>query len=383
MNILIFSANTWDVPDAAFVYQANRVTRVTGTLEEFVDRTAAINPETVFISGFEQNDEFIRKIEELRVALPRTAVIPHCIQPSEGFLLQLMRSGVREVLTDDTPSAISDILGRARNRQLANNTAKARRTRCIGFMSAKGGDGCTCVSANFAAALACDLNSRILIVDLSLPFGDLEMYLTNQPSTHDLADFSDEIERLDSALVFSMVRHLSDTLHIIPSPVTFERILRITPDRIERLIDVVSGYYDYVLFDLGSGLDPLCLRAIEKIDQLFLIGAAALPSVRRASQILRLWESLGYSSSMISLILNRINGRSFLERHEVEKVLGRSISHFLPDERKLLQESLLRGKQIIDLSPRSSFSKALFEWTAEISGKPLRGKSLWQRLGIK
>jgi pilus assembly protein CpaE len=149
------------------------------------------------------------------------------------------------------------------------------------------------------------------------------------------------------------------------------------------LIDVVSGYYDYVLFDLGSGLDPLCLRAIEKIDQLFLIGSAALPSVRRASQILRLWESLGYSSSIISLILNRINGRSFLERHEVEKVLGRSISHFLPDERKLLQESLLRGKQIIDLSPRSSFSKALFEWTAEISGKPLRGKSLWQRLGIK
>lgn len=383
MHIVLYSAKDWGAPDTAFDPDANRITRVKGTLAELVDRIVERNPETVFISGFEQNGDLIGQIEALRIAMPRISVIPHCPHPSENFLLRLMRSGVREVLTDDTPAAITELLDRAHGRQQGANSVKIHRTRRIAFMAAKGGDGCTCVAANFAAALARDPNARILIIDLSLPFGDLEMYLTNLPSTHDLADFTDEIERLDSALLYSMVRRLSDTLHVIPSPPSFDRIIRIAPDHVARLIDIVAGFYNYVLIDVGAGLDPITLHVLEKVDQLVVVGTLTLPSVRRTNLILRLWESLGFSPALISLVINRINSKSQMQPHEVERVIGRGISRTLPDEPKWVQESLLRGKPTLDLNLHSAFSEAILNWTAELSGTPPRGKSLWQRLGIK
>ncbi len=88
-------------------------------------------------------------------------------------------------------------------------------------MSAKGGDGATYLTANLAAALADNPECRVLTIDLSLPFGDLDMYMTGNTTSNNLATFSNQIDRIDGALLDSMAHHVSGNLHLIPSPTIF------------------------------------------------------------------------------------------------------------------------------------------------------------------
>ena len=180
-----------------------------------------------------------------------------------------------------------------------------------------------------------------------------------------------------------MVQHLGRNLRFIPSPASFDKIVKIDAEKVARLVDVAARYYDYVLFDLGPSIDPISLPILEKLDQLHIIASTIVPSIRRTSQLLRLWESLGYSSSMVSVVVNRFDSETPISTQEMERVIGKSISRTLPNEFGGVQESLLKGRSIIEILPKSRFSEAILGWTGELTGRPVQSKGLWQRLKIK
>lgn len=383
MHIVLYAVNDWQVSDQLFAPQVNRITRIVAPLQQLQEQVVGRSPDVVFVSGFAQNEHLLSCLEQLCQALPTTAIVPHVPNPDPDFLLNLMRTGVREVLTSETPAAVSEGLARVQTRNTPGKTSVLHRARRIAFMSAKGGDGGTCVAANIATALVRDPTQRVLIIDLSLPFGDIEMYLTNKPITHDLADFSEEVARLDSALVDSMVHKLSDNLHLIVSPPSFDKVIHVSPDHVVRLIDAISYDYDFVLIDVGAGVDPVSLSVLEKLDLLVVVGTLTVPSLRRTSQILRLWESLGYPVSKVAIAINRFSHKASIQISDFEKASGKKISRTLPNDTSAVQESLLKGIPSISLDPKSEFSQALFEWADELAGKPAQSKSLWHRLKSK
>lgn len=380
MHIVLYSPRDWAIPDEVFDAESNRITRLTGSLAEMIDALAPRHPDVVILAGFEQGDTFLVEVESLCALLPNSVVVTQSPRPNPDYLLGLMRAGVREVLTDDTHESVRGVIERLRLRRAASTSAKARR---IAFISAKGGDGGSFVAASFAWALAQESDSRVLLIDLALPFGDVEMFLTNQSSPNDLADISNEIERLDRALLDSMVQHLGRNLRFIPSPASFDKIVKIDAEKVARLVDVAARYYDYVVFDLGPSIDPISLPVLEKLDQLHIIASTIVPSIRRTSQLLRLWESLGYSSSMVSVVVNRFDSETPISTQEMERVIGKAISRTLPNEFGGVQESLLKGRSIIEILPKSRFSEAILGWVGELTGRPMQNKGLWQRLRIK
>ena len=380
MHIVLYSPRDWPIADEILDLESDRLTRVTGSLAEMIDALAPRHPDIVVLAGFEQGDAFLIELESLCALLPNTVIVTQSPQPKPDYLLGLMRAGVREVLTDETPESMRAVIERVRARRAATTAAKARR---IAFISAKGGDGGSFVAASFAWALAQDGDARVLLIDLALPFGDVEMFLTNQSAPNDLADVSNEIERLDRALLDSMVQHLGRNLRFIPSPASFDKIVKIDAEKVARLVDVAARYYDYVLFDLGPSIDPISLPILEKLDQMHIIASTIVPSIRRTSQLLRLWESLGYSSSMVSVVVNRFDSETPISTQEMERVIGKSISRTLPNEFGGVQESLLKGRSIIEILPKSRFSEAILGWTGELTGRPVQSKGLWQRLKIK
>lgn len=386
MNIVLYSPSNWSFPVITFGTSSDNVKVINGDLTSLKDLVLVQNPDMVFIGGFEQNNDLIKQLDSLCKSLPRAVIIPFCPEPVPEFLLHVMQVGVRDVLTMATQEAVTNILDRIRSRMSSDPSEETvgQKTRRIAFMSAKAGDGGTCVTANIGAALAKDPNIRVLIIDLSLQFGDVEMYLTNKQAVNDLSDFANSIERLDSTLLDLMVQHISDNLHLIPSPASLEKILRVNPGDVEQLIDIVAPSYDFVLIDLSAGLDPISLRVLEKLDQMIIVSTLAIPSARRASQILRLWESFGYSLGKVSLVLNRCEGKSDVQVSDFERAVGKPVWRVLSREYFGIQESLLKGIPLIDLLPKSEFCQSILEWASEWLGKPIQKKaSIWAYLGIK
>jgi pilus assembly protein CpaE len=359
----------------------HQVSGLQGSLAELQTRVVAGKPDLVVLGGFEQNDELLEKIETLCTALPRAAVLLVCSNPESGFLLRAMRAGVREVISSDAPDAVTAAVARAEARFHSAPQASRKISRCIGLMPAKGGDGASCLVANLASELSQTDNLRVLLIDLSLPFGDVELFLTRDTAMHNLADFADEIERLDGALLEGMTHHISANFHVIQSPQTIDQLLHITPRYVNRLIRIAVEHYDYVLLDLQ--LDTLSLSVLELLDQLVVVVTMNVPSVRRASQIIRMWESLGYAAAKLSVVVNAFHNKSIVRIADFEKTVGLRVSRILPLETDGIEASLLRGTAAVHLKPKSDFSKSINAWAAALTGHVPTETSIWQHFGIK
>lgn len=386
MYITLYSPQQWPAPDILFSPRDNTLTRLTGTLSELNDKVMVNEPDVLFLHGFENNALLIAKIATLCLAHPRVAVIPSCENPTPDFLLNLMRSGVREVLTQETTAAVSEALNRAMTKRsfIAMNHADGQLGRTIALVSAKGGDGATYLTANLAAAIAENPDCRVLTIDLSLPFGDLDMYMTGETASNNLATFSIQIERIDGALLESMAHHISDNLHLIPSPTIFDESFQVNPASVQKLVQIARGYYQYVILDLGSQVGPFGMKFLDYIDDMVLVASGNICSIRHAGQILRLLEGLGLEGEKVSLVLNRYEGRGELTIPHIRKVVDKEINYTFPNDAELIEEAIIKGTPLIRVNPKSKLARAIFTWSSHWSGLTHnKGNSLWRLLKIR
>lgn len=382
MHILLASAAPWDIPDDLFTPWATKLSRVHVGADGLVEQVDKLRPDLIFLGNLPQHDT-ITAILDIRALAPHIIVIPYVASPAPDFLLQLMRLGVNDVLTDTAANVIGELIERVGHDPAKAAKAGTKTVRRHGFMAAKGGSGATLLLANFGVALAKAGNVRVLLVDLSLPFGDLDIYLTSRPMSHDLADLVEEVDRLDQGLFKAMVYHLNDRVDVIPCPQIFERMMRVTAPNVNRLMDQVSQFYDYVLFDLGSSIDPVKLGILETLDQLSIVATLDVPSARRTSQMFTLLQHLDFSPGKTSLVINRQTSRTSISIPEMEKAVGKKVSQTLPETASGVADALAQGAPLIETQPHSPFAHEIDDWVASILRTPRKGKSLWQRLRSK
>jgi pilus assembly protein CpaE len=381
MNIVTYSPQPWAVPDALLELGQHQLVRLVGEPGGMVRQLTAKKPDFIFLVGFDPTaPHYIQEVENLCLALPHAAIVALHPQAQPELLLSLMRSGVREVIVDSNPATLQKVIERA---NLRAKGVSIRRGRVFGFVSSKGGDGTSCIAANLAFALSQVSDTRVLAVDLSLPFGDLDLYLTGDSHPQDLADISSQTDRLDESLLDSMVQHLSPTLDFIPSPATFEKIVGIEPERVSALIQIATNFYDYILVDLGSSFDQIGIWVLEHLNELCIVSTPSLPSLRRAGQLIKLWKEFEKPMSLIQIILNRADTTVPISEAEIEKVIGKPIGKRIPSDAEALQKSLLIGKPFLQMAPKSRLSKTIVDWAADLTGSNNRKQSLWERLKIK
>ena len=383
MNIVLFTAKGWQFAEVV-ESPTNVITKLSGPLSN-LSKLAKQGPEVVLIGGFDANDALLNSAKELCDTLPQSVVVIHTPSSDSNFLMKAMRDGVREVINNNTPEEIAGVVARAKSHlKIDSPDNGTRKAQTIGFISAKGGDGGTCVVANVAAALARDEKNRVIVIDLSLRYGDVEIYLTNKTIANNLMQFSTAVDRLDGTLLELMTHHVTDNLHLIPSPSTLEDILKIKIDDVEKLVDILSAHYDFILLDVGTGLDPISIRIWDKLDKLVVISTLTIPSARRSSQVLHLWENMGLAAKKTNILISRAGGPSDLSTDDYEKAVGKKIWRTVYREFMGIQESLLKGVPVIDVKPNSKFTYSILELASEWNGKPIKRKfSLWAFLGIK
>ena len=380
MNILLFAPEAWPIDDTLLDPQRHQIERVKGPLSELIKVATAQQPDLVLLTGFATDAYLPKVLENLCATLPAVTVAVYQPQVSTGQLMELMRAGVRDVITDCQPATLQQVLERAIARL---QSAQPFKSKVLGIITSKDGDWGSCVSANLGHCLADLTHARVLMIDLSLPFGDLDMYLTNQTDMKDLVDISAEAGRMDSSLLDSMVHHLSPNLHLIVSPISFEKVLRVQPENIRRLIEIATRNYNYVVLDMGTAMDQLCLSVLSQVDEICVVASSILPSIRRVSQILKLLKTLDYDDDTISVVVNRFDEKGPISQQEMEKVINKPLRCHLALEHAVMQNSLLTGKSIMELQPQSKFAQAIREWTSQITGVPIHKRTLWQRLRMK
>jgi pilus assembly protein CpaE len=316
-------------------------------------------------------------VDDVRRCLPRAILAVICASPTSEQLLGFIRQGVADVLANDEGAAIHQFVASLDTRAVPNVPGDTKRARQLAFLSAKGGDGGTLIIANLAATLAPRSSGRVLVLDLSLPFGDAELYLAPENVKHDLLDFVEAGERLDHSLLRAMVHEVAPSLDLIPSPTHTEKIIKLQAKDILGLLRRLGPHYSFILIDLGPAVDHIGVGVVELVDRLFLVTRRNLPSVRRASHLVRMMDALEVPREIISLVVSD-HEPATIDVAEFEKAIGQRIEYTLPSAGPKAQTALATGVPVVALAPQSSFAKVLEDWVADLIGNSRKGKSPWR-----
>ena len=234
------------------------------------------------------------------------------------------------------------------------------------FLSVKGGCGATTIACHTAVELARQGSQEILLADLDLDAG-MVGFLMKSKSRHSILEAMANTNRLDQNYWSALVSNGTPRLKIIRAPIaSFER----EPVRREDLGTVlrfVRFQYDCTVVDLGRGMNPLVMSALEEVDEVFLVTTLDVPALHQAKQIVLSLREHGFATNKLRLVLNRVPRSPDVLPNELEELLGITVYAMLPDDYASIYEAYSEGQL---LPAGSVLGRQLSRMAAKMAGVP-------------
>jgi pilus assembly protein CpaE len=345
--------------------------RVVGEAEDIaagLRLTRSLQPDLILLELPFQATPAMEFIRRIRGEFPGTGIIVSAVEASPQLVLSCIRAGAHEFVP--RPIEASE-LEKAVNhvRQLSGVTLSGKkRGKVISVVSSKGGIGATSFTANLGLALAQRSESKLVLVDMSLPFGDLGVML-DAPSRYSLTDAlvegSIEESKLRSVLVASVPGvHL---LSLASSPEAAEEITR---QHMIELAGILSTMFDYVLIDVGRQLDDRTIEVLELSDSIMLISSLDLPTVRNTVCFAGILTRLKIERDKIHVVLNRYQKKSRLSLEDVEAMVDRRVFWSIPNDYEPMSMGIDRGVPAVQHAPRSKVAKSYLDLADRIHAEP-------------
>jgi pilus assembly protein CpaE len=268
-----------------------------------------------------------------------------------------MRAGVREVLPAPvTAATLVPALARMREKLERHEHVNGK---VLAFVSCKGGSGATFLATNLAYAMATECGQRVALIDLNLQFGDASLFVADQKPPGTLADVALQIHRLDASLLASIMMPITSNFSVLAAPDDPVHAGDITPTHIDKLLSLARRHYDFVVLDIGRGLDPVGLRALDLADTIFPVLQTTLPYVRDGKRLLDVFRSLGYPPTKVQVIVNRHQKNAHVKLEDLEAACGTPIWRVVPNHFETAAASVNQGIPVLKLSAKNPIAKAL------------------------
>ncbi len=328
----------------------------------------------------------IRTTELLALRVPATAVIIMSVQGEQAYLRRAMMAGAREYIVkpfsgDELASAISHVYEREQQKKevlgAAHTSAVPERRRdgqILSFFSTKGGVGKTTLATNLAVELAASGKLQVLLIDLNLQFGDVAVFLNLVPK-RTIADLAQSGSFVYEDIKSYLLTH-SSGLQILAAPTRPEYAEFVTAEQVEKILHEVKAHYDIVICDNVSRFEEISLASLDLADQIWIVTAMDMPTLKNTKLSLEVLEGLHYSDK-VRLTINRCGGEMGMETKDVAKSLGFPIHFEVASDGKTLVSAVNEGIPFIRSHPQSKaadgirqMAKALTELDLEVDKKP-------------
>lgn len=213
----------------------------------------------------------------------------------------------------------------------------------IAFFSLRGGIGTTLLATNTAIALSKLWGTPAVLVDLVLACGQCALMMNVPPrnSWADLARMSNE--EIDMDVLRNVLRpHESGTL-VLVAPNHPEEGEMIDGPKVTHVINLLKQEYPYVILDLPHEFCDKTLAGLDVADEIWLLLAPELASVRATLLAMETFQMLNYPLERVKLLLNWTFERRGLARKAIEKTLKREIDVVIPYASEPLVKSINLG----------------------------------------
>lgn len=222
------------------------------------------------------------------------------------------------------------------------NISQPSKGKIVTVYSPKGGTGCTTIAVNLAIALHNE-DTRVVLVDANLQFGDVAVFL-NEQGKNTVLELAPRVDELEPEVVEEiLIRHEASGIRILAAPQRPEHAEKVNADQFAKILQFLQGMYAYVVVDTSPILTDVILSTIDISDVIVLVTTQEIPSIKNARLVLDLLKTLGVSKERIVFAMNRYDKRIAITPDRVSENLKHEISVTIPLDEKIVITSVNRG----------------------------------------
>jgi pilus assembly protein CpaE len=331
----------------------------------------------------------ITATEIISNTVPESPIIMMSVQGEQDYLRRSMLAGAREFLVkpfsaDELINAIRHVhelekVKRARYAAAApaaaapvNPLAPAgpRQTgQIVTFFSPKGGVGRTTIATNLAVALHQLTQKPVVLVDGSLPFGDIAVILNMSPKAKTIADLIGSFENTDSDVLESVLVSHSTGIKVLLAPPTPESAELITGANMKHILELLRERYAYIVVDTWPSFQEQVITMLDVADVILTLMTLEITSLKNVRVFMEIAEKLGYGSDKVQLVANRNDSSGGIKASDVEASLGRKIPHTIVSDGRTLVLAVNRGVPFVISHRESQVAKDIFTLAQRITAE--------------
>ncbi len=360
--------------------------------EEAIQVSMDMRPDIIVMDINMPGMDGIDAAEIISQRLPNSPIIMMSVHGEAEHLKRAMLAGAREFLVkpfsgDEFATSIKRVHERelARRDQLHTQVGIAAPVpsadagsdddhQVIAVFSPKGGSGRTTLATNLALALKQETNQRVALVDANLQFGDVGVLLNLNPKNRSVVDAVDGGEPDRDLLESVMVDH-STGIRVLLAPPSPEGADLVTPAYMRKIIEMLRENHDWVVVDVPSGLSDHTLGILDAADQIMVVAALEITTIKNVRLFLEVADQLDYERSKVRLVINRSDASQGIRIGDVEASIRRSIDGTIVSDGRLAVLAVNRGVPFVVSHPESPLARDVITLARTLAGEGTTGKA--------
>lgn len=330
-----------------------------GTLASFVANGPVVRWTDVLICQISPEnprefEQFERFVHEHVGRLPVVAAVRDL---SVAVTRRVLRSEAIDVLPIPfTPDELHQAIETGRDARARSQPGEpSRGGRVVAFVGALGGVGTTALATQ--CAMIWSEKKSVCLIDLDVQFGNAALYLNLKPQLS-LADLIDAGERLDIEFLRSVAAPHPSGMNVIACPPDIVPLDALTPEFVDKLLDLAAQNYDIVIVDLPGAWVGWSLSALQKSDIVCLIAGLSVPGVHQAKRQLELLDANGLGERT-RVVLNRVSTPLFgkTDVSGTETALRRKVHFAVANDYPTFSAAIDEGRSISAIKFKSRVEK--------------------------
>ncbi len=374
--------------------------------QEAVNMAKQHRPHVILMDINMPDMDGITATEIISNTVPESPIIMMSVQGEQDYLRRSMLAGAREFLVK--PFSADELINSIRH---VHELEKVRRARyapvapaapaggpaapvagretgkIITFFSPKGGVGRTTIATNLAVALHQLTGKPVVLVDGSLPFGDIAVILNMSPKAKTIADLIGSFESADSDVVESILVQHSTGIKVMLAPPTPESTELITGTHIKHVLELLRERYAYIVVDTWPSFQEQVITMLDVADVILTLMTLEITSLKNVRVFMEVVEKLGYDEAKVQLVANRNDSSGGIKASDVEASLGRKIPHTIVSDGRTLVLAVNRGVPFVISHRDSQVAKDIFALAQKVAAAEAApaaaGKQAPARGGLK
>jgi pilus assembly protein CpaE len=352
------------------------VVGVAGSGEDAIRISMELRPDVIIMDINMPGMDGIAASEVISQRLPTSPIIMMSVHGEADHMKRAMLAGAREFLikpfsADELSTSIKRVWERdqARRDQLSAAMApvvaaagaaaaagESDEHQVIAVFSPKGGAGRTTIATNLALALHRETGQRVALVDANLQFGDVGVLLNLNPKNRSVIDAVESGEP-DADIIESVVIDHSTGIRVMLAPPSPEGADLVTPAYLRKIVEQLKTTHDWVVVDLPSGLNDHSLTILDAADQILIIAALEITTIKNVRLFLEVADQLEYERSKLRLIINRSDTSQGIRIGDVEASIRRPIDGTIISDGRLAVLAVNRGVPFVVSHPEAPLSR--------------------------